>query len=114
MSDSKAIYGSVCHPGGEWTVYFERENFEEGNYRTSYRSGYGEFPSGEYPDLPVVRYDLSCIDAVIEKLRANIACACVFGNTESYTLLSLEDYLQWHVDHGIVVENLNGKECSQL
>ena len=49
MYGRKPLFAMVAHFGNSWSV-----NFAGDSHGTESRSGYGEYPRNEYPNVPVV------------------------------------------------------------
>jgi len=71
MNNHRALYGTVCFGGGGYGVAFAPEKTEHG-FTTSCANGYGMFPANEYPELPVVRFDLASGEKAMAFLRQNM------------------------------------------
>jgi hypothetical protein len=49
MYGRKPLFAMIPYFGGGWSVQYHGDD-----HGTESRSGYGEFPAAEYPDVPVV------------------------------------------------------------
>ena len=67
MFGGEALFGTVPHMGGEYSVTLACS----GSLASACKSGYGEFPREEYPGVPVVRFDLAPFSAALAASNFN-------------------------------------------
>ena len=109
MSNSVPCYGIVNYFGDGWTVYYRHKKTEDG-YTTGSLSGYGDFPFDEFPNIPVIDYSGS---SGILFIKGNIVCEDVWGTKfdlgiRIWDYLPLDQFIQWHIDHGVKVIKAEG------
>jgi hypothetical protein len=69
MKEKKPLYAVIAYTGKQWTVHFESEydkNTHSGAVNCTL-TGYGDFPTDRFPNIPVIDYTNN--DGVFQALK---------------------------------------------
>lgn len=105
MKKNKALYASISHDKGRYTIYYEQEENAFGIHTEGYSP---DVFKGLPKNLPVIRFDKADLGDVWAWLDTYYQCAEHEGNNGSYKWksLTLHEYLSKLSAFNIPVEKL--------
>ena len=91
------LYGVICRTGGQWSVKYSEQKTNTGIIENQTTTGYGEFPTEEYPGIPIIDLSGLSFDTCFGVLRLWER----LGVHKGYC--SIQDFLNEHRKLGIPV-----------